>query len=84
MGMDQPGSGPLCGGCSTKDTLEEAVEFIVTTFDELIGTPPGRRVRERRGGDRRTDTIDVELNDLELERQAAFENYVCHVRRVRS
>ncbi len=59
-----------------KDTLEEAVEFIVSTFDELIGTPPGRRVGERRGGDRRTDTIDVELNDLELERQAALETYL--------
>jgi hypothetical protein len=59
-----------------KDTLEEAVEFLVTTFDELIGTPPGRRVWERRGGDRGADTIDVALNDLELERQAALETYL--------
>jgi hypothetical protein len=59
-----------------KDSLEEAVEVIIDAYDEFNAAFGGRSDGRSQGGDRRTDTVDVALSDLELERQAALEEYL--------
>jgi hypothetical protein len=59
-----------------KDSPEQAVEFLVNTYDERVGASRGRRDRGSRDHGQGTDTVDVALSDLELERQAALEQYL--------
>jgi hypothetical protein len=59
-----------------KDSPEEAVEFIINVYDECVAPPPSQRDRGGRGDDGRTDTVEVALNDLGMEHQAALEQYL--------
>jgi hypothetical protein len=57
---------------------EEAVAYIVQKFDELVAASPNRvasRTRAR-GRSKDRDTVRVPLGEVELERQAALEEYL--------
>lgn len=59
-----------------KDSREEGVEVLIKAYDMFSAAFPGRSVGGSRGGDRRTDTVEVALSDLELEHQATLEQYL--------
>jgi hypothetical protein len=60
-----------------KDSLEEAVEFLVSTYEELVAEIPSRHLAlAKQAGEERTDTVEVSLGSLELERKAALEEYL--------
>jgi hypothetical protein len=59
------------------DSREKAVEFIKNVYDEHVAEiSPGHRARGSRGGEEKTDTVQASLKEVELERQAALEQYL--------
>jgi hypothetical protein len=54
----------------------KAVDFIVNEFDALPAASPVRGDGGSRGGKKRTDTVEVSLSDLEVERKQALEEYL--------
>jgi hypothetical protein len=60
-----------------KDSLEEAVEFIVSKYDEDVAEIPLRHIAlANQHGEEKTDAVEVSLSSLELERKAALEEYL--------
>jgi len=66
------------GEALDKSFDEEAVEYIVQKFDELAAASPNRVASRTRaiGRSEGGDTVRVPLGELELERQAALEEYL--------
>lgn len=60
----------------TKDSDEEAMELIFKERDALFAAFPVRGGGGSRGGNKRADSVEVSLSDLELERKAALEEYL--------
>jgi hypothetical protein len=59
------------------DSLEEAVEFLVSKYNELVAEIPSRHLAlAKQAGEERTDAVEVSLSSLELERKAALEEYL--------
>jgi hypothetical protein len=59
------------------DSLEEAVEFIVSKYDEHVAEIPLRHIAlANQRGEEKTDEVEVSLSSLELERKAALEEYL--------
>jgi len=59
------------------DSLEEAIEFLVSKYDEHVAEIPLRHLAlANQRGEEKTDAVEVSLNSLELERKAALEEYL--------
>ena len=59
------------------DSLEEAVEFLVSKYNELVAEIPSRHLAlAKQAGEEGTDAVEVSLSSLELERKAALEEYL--------
>jgi hypothetical protein len=59
------------------DSLEEAVGFIVSKYDEHVAEIPLRHLAlANQRGEKKTDAVEVSLSSLELERKAALEEYL--------
>ena len=62
---------------SLMDSLEEAVAFIVSTYDEHASEIPVRHIALTvQRGEEKTDEVEVSLSSLELQRKAALEEYL--------
>lgn len=68
---------------------DEAVDYIIDSFDELAAASPGT-LNRRQTPDRERDAVLVSLSESELQRKAAFEEYAAkcaacddHTRRFR-
>ena len=62
---------------SLMDSLEEAVAFIVSTYDEHVSEIPVRHIALTvQRGEEKTDEVEVSLSSLELQRKAALEEYL--------
>src|SRR5215207_5305924 len=59
------------------DSLEEAVEFLVSTYEEFVAEIPPRHIAlANQRSEEKADEVEVSLSSLELERKAALEEYL--------